>query len=166
MIWDLGFGCFVPRRKRHSGEQNKAWLLAESGGSGAGEPHSVHSSFRFSLCTQVELESMAVNSSSSSSNTCSSATVLMVNLNNGMLTDSTKSREIKWSRLESLERSLSPVTHSLVRFSYSEILSATRNFSKGRYLLLVCFLLVIVAYLRILVLVLIINWCAVGELSR
>ncbi|KAL0461955.1 UNVERIFIED_CONTAM: Proline-rich receptor-like protein kinase PERK13 [Sesamum latifolium] len=63
----------------------------------------------------------------------SSATVLMVNLDNGFLTDS-KSKELKWRRLESLERSISPVAHSLIRFSYSEILSATRNFSKGRVL--------------------------------
>ncbi|KAK4426553.1 Proline-rich receptor-like protein kinase PERK13 [Sesamum alatum] len=108
-------------------EHNKAWLLAESGGCGAEEPHSVHSSFRFSFCSQVELESMAVKSS------CSSATVLMVNLDNGFLTDS-KSNELKWRRIESLERSISPVAHSLIRFSYSEILSATRNFSKGRVL--------------------------------
>lgn len=132
IIWGFGLSCVIPRR-RNSGESddgegknleyNKAWLLAESGGCGAEEPHSVHSSFRFSLCSQVELEKMAVNSS------CSSATVLMVNLDNG-LTDS-KSRELKWRRIESLERSISPLAHSLVRFNYSEILSATRNFSKG-----------------------------------
>ncbi|KAL0431389.1 UNVERIFIED_CONTAM: Proline-rich receptor-like protein kinase PERK13 [Sesamum radiatum] len=142
MIWDFGLGCVIPHRRRrssgkneekegncggHNLEHNKAWLLAESGGCGAEEPHSVHSSFRFSLCSQVELESMAVKSS------CSSATVLMVNLDNGFLTDS-KSKELKWRRIESLERSISPVAHSLIRFSYSEILSATRNFSKGRVL--------------------------------
>ncbi|EYU44575.1 hypothetical protein ABFS82_08G066100 [Erythranthe guttata] len=142
MIWDFGLGCVIPpprRRLRSSaaadenGEEekdvgggNKAWLLAESGGCGAEEPHSVHSSFRFSFCSQVEVESMAVN------NSCS-ATVLMVNLDNGFLTDF-KSRELKWRRIESLERSISPLAHSLIRFSYSEILSATRNFSKGRVL--------------------------------
>ncbi|KAI3451830.1 hypothetical protein Pfo_008495 [Paulownia fortunei] len=141
MIWDFGLGCVIPRCQRRSSgkneekdgdcggsniEHNKAWLLAESGGCGAEEPHSVHSSFRFSFCSQVELESMTVN------NSCS-ATVLMVNLDNGLLTDS-KSRELKWRRIESLERSISPVAHSLIRFSYSEILSATRNFSKGRVL--------------------------------
>ncbi|KAI3462606.1 hypothetical protein Pfo_019269 [Paulownia fortunei] len=140
MIWGLGLSCVIPhRRRRTSGqneeeeedncggnnlEHNKAWLLAESGGCGAEEPHSVHSSFRFSFCSQVELESMTVNSS------CSSATVLMVNLDNGLLAGS-KSAELKWRRIESLERSISPVAHSLIRFSYSEILSATRNFSKG-----------------------------------
>ncbi|KAG8384165.1 hypothetical protein BUALT_Bualt04G0089800 [Buddleja alternifolia] len=139
MIWDFGLGCIIPHSRRSSGENvkkdgnsggylehNKAWLLAESGGCGAEELHTVHSSFRFSLCSQVEVESMAVN------NNCS-ATVLMVNLDNGLLTDS-KSRELKWKRIESLERSISPVTHSLIRFSYSQILSATRNFSKGRVL--------------------------------
>lgn len=105
-------------------EHNKAWLLAESSGCGAEEPYSVHSSFRFSFCSQVELESMTVKSSRSS------ATVLMVNLDNVFLTDS-KSTELKWRRLESLERSISPVANSLIRFNYSEILSATRNFSKG-----------------------------------
>ncbi|KAK6125411.1 hypothetical protein DH2020_040838 [Rehmannia glutinosa] len=141
MIWDFGLGCVIPRRHRRSSveneedgnggggslEHNKAWLLAESGGCGADEPQSVHSSFRFSFCSQVELESMTVN------NNCS-ATVLMVNLDNGFLTDSTKSGELKWKRIESLERSISPVAHSLIRFTYSEILSATRNFSKGRVL--------------------------------
>lgn len=139
MIWEFGLACFVPRhRRRCSGddqgengkggnslEHNKAWLLAESGGCGAesnsAEPHTVHSSFRFSLCSQVELESMSVNSSS--------ATVLMVNLDNGMI--DSRSSELKWKRIESLERSISPVAHSLIRFSYSEIVSATRNFSKG-----------------------------------
>ncbi|KAK6125388.1 hypothetical protein DH2020_040857 [Rehmannia glutinosa] len=139
MIWDFGLGCVIPRRHRRSSgeneedgnggggslEHNKAWLLAESGGCGADEPQSVHSSFRFSFCSQYELESMTVN------NNCS-ATVLMVNLDNGFLTDSTKSGELKWKRIESLERSISPVAHSLIRFTYSEILSATRNFSKEK----------------------------------
>lgn len=139
MIWDLGFACFFPiiskkkedERKKKMGnnlENNKAWLLAESGGCVAelanAEPHSVHSSFRFSLCSQVELESMSVNSSS--------ATVLMVNLDNGLIEP--RSQELKWRRIESLERSISPVAHTLVRFSYGEILSATRNFFKGRVL--------------------------------
>ncbi|CAI9265483.1 unnamed protein product [Lactuca saligna] len=138
MIWDFGFVCFFPsvskkkdemkKKMANNLEHNKAWLLAESGGCVAelanAEPHSVHSSFRFSLCSQVELESMSVNSSS--------ATVLMVNLDNGLMEP--KSQELKWRRIESLERSISPVAHTLVRFSYGEILSATRNFSKGRVL--------------------------------
>ncbi|GFQ00330.1 probable receptor-like serine/threonine-protein kinase at5g57670 [Phtheirospermum japonicum] len=144
MMWDFGFGCVIPRRlrRRSSGENeaedgnggggglehNKAWLLAESGGCGADEPHSVHSSFRFSFCSQVELESMTVNNNNDNNN---SATVLMVNLDNGFLTDFSKSKELKWRRVESLQRSIS---HSLIRFTYSQILSSTRNFSKGRVL--------------------------------
>ncbi|KAI3502952.1 hypothetical protein L1887_31368 [Cichorium endivia] len=138
LIWDFGFVCFFPavnkkkdemkKKMVNNLEHNKAWLLAESGGCVAelanAEPHSVHSSFRFSLCSQVELESMSVNSSS--------ATVLMVNLDNGLMEP--KSQELKWRRIESLERSISPIAHTLVRFSYGEILSATRNFSKGRVL--------------------------------
>ncbi|PSS35988.1 Receptor-like serine/threonine-protein kinase [Actinidia chinensis var. chinensis] len=138
MIWEFGLACFLPSVKderetekgSNNSEHNKAWLLAESGGCGAdlagGDPQSVHSSFRFSLCSQVELESMNV------ANNHSSATVLMVNLDNGF-TDS-RSGELKWRRIESLERSISPVAHTLIRFSYGEILSATRSFSKGRVL--------------------------------
>ncbi|KAI3665588.1 hypothetical protein L6452_44215 [Arctium lappa] len=143
MIWDLGFACFFPtiskkkkdemknKKMGNNLENNKAWLLAESGGCVAelgnnAEPHSVHSSFRFSLCSQVELESMSVVGGSSS------ATVLMVNLDNGLIEP--RSQEMKWRRIESLERSISPVAHTLVRFSYGEILSATCSFSKGRVL--------------------------------
>ncbi|XVF71451.1 hypothetical protein PTKIN_Ptkin12aG0038600 [Pterospermum kingtungense] len=143
MIWDFGFGCVLPdsQRKRsgenqkNNGEKkgrnlehNKAWLLAESGGGAelnSTEPQSVHSSFRFSLCSQVELEAMNASS-------LSSATVLMVNLDNGVSED--RAKELKWKRIESLERSISPVANSLVRFCYGEIVSATRNFSKGRVL--------------------------------
>ncbi|XVF20629.1 hypothetical protein REPUB_Repub12eG0017500 [Reevesia pubescens] len=144
MIWDFGFACILPgcRRKgsvknqKNNGEKigcnlehNKAWLLAESGGGGAEltstEPQSVHSSFRFSFCSQVELEAMNASS-------LTSATVLMVNLDNGVSED--RAKELKWRRIESLERSISPVANSLVRFSYAEIVSATRNFSKGRVL--------------------------------
>jgi hypothetical protein len=136
MFWQFGLTCFVPNesdetskgstKKNADLEHNKAWLLAESGGCGGAEltnadPQSVHSSFRFSLCSQVELESMNMNSS---------ATVLMVNLDNGL--NETRAKELKWRRIQSLERSISPVANSLVRFSYSEILAATNNFSKGK----------------------------------
>ncbi|KAG6743218.1 hypothetical protein NC652_038570 [Populus alba x Populus x berolinensis] len=141
MFWKSGLACFLPNEsdgtikksnsKNGSLEHNKAWLLAESGGCGSGseltnsDPHSVHSSFRFSLCSQVELESMNMNSSAS-------ATVLMVNLDNGL--NETRAKELKWRRIQSLERSIFPVANSLVRFSYREILAATNNFSKGRVL--------------------------------
>ncbi|BFG25476.1 hypothetical protein CerSpe_117500 [Prunus speciosa] len=150
MLRELGLACFLPPRQRRSNqspiddddddnngnnkkninlEHNKAWLLAESGGCGAelanADPHSVHSSFRFSFCSQVELESLNMSSSAA-------ATVLMVNLDNGLCEP--KAKELKWRRFESLERSISPMAHTLVRFSYGEILAATRHFSKGRVL--------------------------------
>ncbi|KAI3407822.1 Protein kinase domain-containing protein [Psidium guajava] len=136
MIWDLGLSCFLPKSghsdedddKDQNLEHNKAWLLAESGGCGARltsvDPQSVHSSFRFSICSQVELESMNLNSSDA-------ATILMVNLDNGL---ESHEQEQKWRRIETLERSISPLTNKLIRFSYSQIVSATRNFSKGRVL--------------------------------
>ncbi|KAL7090207.1 hypothetical protein ACP275_12G026100 [Erythranthe tilingii] len=137
MIW----GFAAPRRRRRSSgddapeaadssgknsEYNKAWLLADSGGGGGAEEP--HTSFRFSLCSEVELESMADTYTSYSS----AATVLMVNLDNGF--SDSKSAEMKWRRIESLERSISPLAHSLIRFNYSQIRSATGNFSKGRVL--------------------------------
>ncbi|KAI7754160.1 hypothetical protein M8C21_005106 [Ambrosia artemisiifolia] len=143
LIYNIGLSCFFPtltnpnkdglitnNKMVTNVENNKAWLLAESGGCVAAElanvePHSVHSSFRFSLCSQVELESLSVDSAS-----CS--TVLMVNLDNGLVEP--RNQELKWRRIESLERSISPVAHSLVRFSFDEIVSATRSFSKGRVL--------------------------------
>uniref|UniRef100_A0A2P2K856 Uncharacterized protein MANES_01G116400 n=1 Tax=Rhizophora mucronata TaxID=61149 RepID=A0A2P2K856_RHIMU len=130
----LGLACFLPdeingkkKPNKVNLEHNKAWLLAESGGAELtnADPQSVHSSFRFSLCSQVELESMNMNSSAS-------ATVLMVNLDSGF--NDTRAKELKWRRIQSLERSISPVTNYLVRFSYNEIVAATCNFSKGRVL--------------------------------
>lgn len=144
MIWDFGLACFLPsclskhqileEPKEEEGitkkGENKAWLLAESGGCAAelangDELNSVHSSFRFSFCSQVEIDSLNVNCSPST-------TILMVNLDSN-LTDS-RSRDLKWRRIESLEKSISPAAISLIRFSYDEILSATRNFSQGRVL--------------------------------
>lgn len=147
MIWELGFACVLPParfRRKNQGiqdeehpnvegqnknlEHNKAWLLAESGAGGGellnADPQSVHSSFRFSFCSQVELETMNIGSSTTA------ATVLMVNLDNGMMAEAL-TKELKWRRIESLEKSISPVAHTLIRFRYREILSATRNFSKG-----------------------------------
>lgn len=148
MIWEIGLSCILPPsrlRGKNQGiqdeecpnveekiknlEHNKAWLLAESGACGGelllnADPQSVHSSFRFSFCSQVELETMNIGSSTTA------ATVLMVNLDNGMVAEAL-TKELKWRRIESLEKSISPVAHSLIRFSYREILSATHNFSKG-----------------------------------
>ncbi|KAK7321503.1 hypothetical protein VNO77_32221 [Canavalia gladiata] len=136
VIWDFALACVaVPcgGNSDHNGlkkttlEQNKEWLLAEPGAELAcADPQSVHSSFRFSFCSQVEVESFHMSSSSSSS---AAATVLMVNLEY-----ESQVREMKWRRLQSLEKCTSPVVNTLVRFNYAEILSATRNFSKGRVL--------------------------------
>lgn len=148
MVWGFGLACIFPAAQRRAGvaengeawelrkssgekeskssEHNKAWLLAESGGCRAElstvEPHSVHSSFRFSICSQVELEAM-------NADALNPATVLMVNLDNGLSELSVN--EQKWSRIESLEKSISPVANSLFRLSYGQIVAATRNFSKG-----------------------------------
>ncbi|XP_022990961.1 probable serine/threonine-protein kinase PBL7 [Cucurbita maxima] len=150
MIWERGFACILPPacfRRKNQGiqddehpnvegknenlEHNKAWLLAESGACGGelfnSDPQSVHSSFRFSFCSQIELETMNIASSTPP------ATVLMVNLDNGMMAEALN-KELKWRRIESLEKSISPVAHTLIRFSFREILSATRNFSTGRVL--------------------------------
>lgn len=135
MILDLGFfACFFPPRTRTSPrEHNKAWLLAETGPKIIDvDPYSVHSSFRFSLCSQVELEKMKGEEPSSSS--CrnfpvsgGSATVFLVKEEIEKSTE-----EINWSAALSLEKSISPVANTLVRFSYSEIVTATHNFSKGK----------------------------------
>lgn len=153
VIWGIGLACVVPgirRRRSFSGEglnnhqrvkssdlEHKAWLLADSGGNGsagsaeltAADPSSVHSSFRFSFCSQVELDSIHPSSSCSSA---AATTVLMVNLEHGFCDSRTE--ELKWRRIESLERSISPVASTLIRFSYAQIASATRNFSEGRLL--------------------------------
>ncbi|CAH2079664.1 unnamed protein product [Thlaspi arvense] len=157
MIFDLGFACFLPPPAGSSsiensgnnegggsgGENNKAWLLAETAPENMNpDPHSVHSSFRFSLCSQIELEKMKGGESSLSASSSSrnlsvsggSATVLMVNLENGVKETGNSTDDLRWTRARSLEKSISPVANTLVRFSYGEIVAATRNFSKGRVL--------------------------------
>ncbi|TKY56727.1 Proline-rich receptor protein kinase PERK13 [Spatholobus suberectus] len=136
-MWDFAWACVgVPcggsndlnGLRKTTLEHNKAWLLAESGAElASADPQSVHSSFRFSFCSQVEVESF--NTSYSASAAAAAATVLMVNLEY-----ESQVRELKWKRVQSLEKSISPVVNTLIRFSYDEIVSATRNFSKGRVL--------------------------------
>uniref|UniRef100_A0A1J3GN93 Proline-rich receptor-like protein kinase PERK13 n=1 Tax=Noccaea caerulescens TaxID=107243 RepID=A0A1J3GN93_NOCCA len=163
MIFDLG-SCFLPPSSSiessgnngngggggggsstsgGGGENNKAWLLAETAPENMNpDPHSVHSSFRFSLCSQIELEKMKGEEPSlSASSSCrnlsvsgGSATVLMVNLENGVKETGKSRDDLRWTRARSLEKSISPVANTLVRFSYDEIVAATRNFSKGRVL--------------------------------
>lgn len=137
-MWDFLFACVgVPSGgnnnlnglRKTTLEHNKVWLLAESGAElASGEPQSVHSSFRFSFCSQVEVESFNMSSSASAS-AAAAATVLMVNLEY-----ESQVREMKWRRILSLRRSISPGVNTLIRFSYDEILSATHNFSKERVL--------------------------------
>ncbi|KAF2603992.1 hypothetical protein F2Q70_00027254 [Brassica cretica] len=156
MIFDLGLACFLPppagprsiensgNNSGSGGDNNKAWLLAETAPENINhDPHSVHSSFRFSLCSQTELEKMkggeapSLSASSSCRNLSvsgGSATVLMVNLENGVKETGKSTDELTWTRARSLEKSISPVANTLVRFSYGEIVAATRNFSKGRVL--------------------------------
>ncbi|KAJ4866027.1 Protein kinase superfamily protein [Raphanus sativus] len=137
MIFDLGFACFLSGRTRESShEHNKAWLLEETRPTFIeSDPYSGQSSFRFSLCSQVELEKMRREEPSTSCQSFQvsegSATVLLVN---EVKETDKPTVELNWSAALSLEKSISPVTNTLVRFSYSEIVTATRNFSKGRVL--------------------------------
>ncbi|PIA24939.1 hypothetical protein AQUCO_14200010v1 [Aquilegia coerulea] len=148
MVWELGLGCFqAGKQQKHEKfarveenneeggcdkEHNKAWLLGktncgdfEKSPNNPIDPQSVHSSFRFSFGSQAELDVLNCNYSNVS-------TVLMVNLETGL--HEPLSKELKWRRIESLERNISPMADTLVRFSYAEIRAATRNFSKGRVL--------------------------------
>ncbi|XLT27570.1 hypothetical protein HN873_058862, partial [Arachis hypogaea] len=137
LIWDFAFACVASPCTCSSGkidgkefknitlDHKKALLLAESNGVGAellnNEPQSVHSSFRFSFRSQVELESFNMSSSAAAAK----AALLMVNL---------ECESLKWRTMEPLEKSISPVPNTLIRFNYHEIVHATRNFSKGRVL--------------------------------
>lgn len=126
MKWGLDLIRRRPNKEQQSPENNKAWLLAESGAVGSGgdavEPQSMHSSFRFSFGSQVELESLSLHSSA--------ATVLLVNLEKGGTEP--RSHDLRMRRIESLERNISSVSGSLLRFTYAEICSATGHFSKGQ----------------------------------
>lgn len=145
MVWELGLGCFQPGKQQRiqkletkntqaaeeeqepnggCNEHHKAWLLADSAPGSASnspiiDPQSVHSSFRFSFGSQAELLD-------------SSFAVLMVNLDTG--SHESLSKDFNFRRMQSLERSISPMADTLVRFSYTDIQAATRNFSKSRVL--------------------------------
>ncbi|XP_077236082.1 putative serine/threonine-protein kinase PBL21 [Tasmannia lanceolata] len=139
MRWGLSLMIFSGGRRRSEkrikdGDASER-LLEESDAEPRGEvslvpetldPQSIHSSFRFSFGSQVELESLSLNSSA--------ATVLLVNLDKGEGASESRSRELQIRRIESLEKSISLVSGELVRFSYAEIRSATRDFSRGRVL--------------------------------
>ncbi|XP_020275232.1 probable serine/threonine-protein kinase PBL7 [Asparagus officinalis] len=140
---------WLKRRKRREeevdgGVENKSLLLAKDGGErgeSEDEPQSVHSSFRFSFGSQAEAEEVGVGPGVVAEG---AAVVLLVNLEDeGVETGKGEGDEEgevelrerqKWRRLESLEKSITPVAGLLVRFSYSQIRAATRNFSRGREL--------------------------------
>lgn len=106
-------------------ENNSAWLLADSGGGEAAEQHLVHhSSFRFSFGPHVDL---GCADDCASPVAAAGATVLMVNIEKSTVgEDSGRIRQI-----EGLERSIASAGPRLIRFSFSDICSATQNFSKG-----------------------------------
>ncbi|CAA6658914.1 unnamed protein product [Spirodela intermedia] len=118
--------------KPAGGSGNRSWLLGEgarlSSSSApaalAAEPHTAHSSFRYSFFdSQLEVEPV----------------VLMVSEDEqpAAAPDSAAHDHallIRWRRIESLERSISPVAGTLIRFSYQEICSATVDFHPGRLL--------------------------------
>ncbi|KAI3948031.1 hypothetical protein MKW92_022809 [Papaver armeniacum] len=160
MVWELGLGCVLPGNstsnkqvKKNNNEEisehNKAWLLAESSSgvnvsaefitpsasaanANAADSYTAHSSFRFSFGSQREFDSLCFNRSSSTSSSAGGTTILMVNLDTGSKNIQSNTNDLlKWRRLESLEKSISPVADTLIRFSYSEIRSATQNFRKG-----------------------------------
>ncbi|XP_020699120.1 probable serine/threonine-protein kinase PBL21 [Dendrobium catenatum] len=129
-------------RQRRGGEasglENKSWLLAEARGEPSeDEPQSVNSSFRFSFGSQAEAELDAP--------PAAAATVLLLVSMEDERVAAAERREHdpetlatgdwqRWRRMESLERSIAPVAGGLVRFSYAQIRSATRDFYRGREL--------------------------------
>lgn len=118
-------------------ENNKLWLLAdaraeaETEAEAEADPQSVHSSFRFSFGSQAE----------AASELCGDATtvLLLVNVEDERegAGDTPARERQQWRRLESLERSISPVAGALVRFGYAEIRSATGGFARGIDLFLI-----------------------------
>nr|XP_010926481.1 probable serine/threonine-protein kinase PBL21 [Elaeis guineensis] len=138
IAWSLGLmlsrASTITRRRKRGGmgneccvsENNKSWLLADARAETEAEAdaQSMHSSFRFSFGSQGEASSVAT-----------ATTVLMlVNLEDEGEELGRDEGMGEWRRLESLERSISPVAGALVRYSYAEIQSATQAFSRGREL--------------------------------
>ncbi|XP_039115299.1 probable serine/threonine-protein kinase PBL21 [Dioscorea cayenensis subsp. rotundata] len=86
-------------------ENNHSWLLADV------RADSLNSSFRFSFGGQAE----------------AAAVLLLVSPEGGGVED-------EGTRVDSVERSISPVAGSLARFCFSEMRAATHDFSRGREL--------------------------------
>lgn len=120
------------QRQRKGGEdENKSWLLAEARADVSAEAESAHSSFRLSFGSQTEAEEVMEKAATPAA----TPVLLLVNLEDEKEgsgrgnAHALKLRERQ--RLEALERTISSATGNLLRFSYSEIWSAARGFSKG-----------------------------------
>ncbi|KAK8971317.1 putative LRR receptor-like serine/threonine-protein kinase [Platanthera guangdongensis] len=129
------------RGRNPGGRENNSWLLAEAGGEPSeAEPQSVHSSFRFSFGSQAEAEAEA----EADLPPVTAATVLLLlSVEDEEDVAEPERRKLdskvpvveypqQWRRMESLERSIAPAAGGLMRFSYSQIRSATRDFSIGK----------------------------------
>ncbi|XP_072971129.1 probable serine/threonine-protein kinase PBL21 [Typha angustifolia] len=129
-LTQMGGGSGGEREGRH--EENKSWLLAGSVAGDAGaDPHSVHSSFRFSFGSQTDAEDGGGGGGGTGAS--ASAVLLLVSLGDGGGGGERKEQR-QWKKLEFLERSIAPVAAGLVRFSYAEIRAATRGLRRGREL--------------------------------
>ncbi|XP_074585500.1 putative serine/threonine-protein kinase PBL7 [Curcuma longa] len=121
------------QRQRKGGEdENKSWLLAEARADAAAEAESAHSSFRLSFGSQTEAEEVMEKAATPAA----TPVLLLVNLEDekeGSGRGNAHALKLRERQgLEALERTISSATGNLLRFSYSEISSATRGFSKGR----------------------------------
>ncbi|XP_008782286.2 probable serine/threonine-protein kinase PBL23 [Phoenix dactylifera] len=141
MAWSLGLmlcrASAIRRQRKRGGmgneccaaENNKSWLLAADARAeteAEAEPQSVHSSFRFGFGSQAEAASVAA--------AAATTVLLLVNLEDEGEELGRGEGVGEWQRLESLERSISPLAGALERYSYADIRSATRGFSRGREL--------------------------------
>ncbi|CAA7395198.1 unnamed protein product [Spirodela intermedia] len=124
--------ALADEEKPAGGSGNRSWLLGEgarlSSSSApaalAAEPHTAHSSFRYSFFdSQLEVEPVVLMVSEDEQPAAAPASAAH---DHALL--------IRWRRIESLERSISPVAGTLIRFSYQEISSATVDFHPGRLL--------------------------------
>lgn len=132
-------------------DHNDTWLLAgdlvdqlgccSPGTTESPDITSVHSSFRFSFGSQLDLEAACNNNNNNNPVGCR-PTVLLVNLEKGLETPdciddimaSTNKSDVQWARIQSLERHILPAVDGLTRFDYEEIRLATSDFSQDKVL--------------------------------